>query len=500
MTDLQPELLASLARTFPEGVAWRNLGDGSSLTIGDWHASSNRLARGLRARGLDQGERVALAIAEDEPLAWLITYMAIHKAGLVAVPLNTRFSTYEMKRLLGHAGAAGLVIGHGLLADRPELAGTVGTIIDTKDDWKEALSQDDGDIGHVIAPDDVADIMYTSGTTGEPKGVVIRHGGLSSNDRVPSQWYGFGFVTSSPFTTTSGSLLICGPMRGGLSGWFLPKFDPGVWMRAVAAERPVAAFLVPAMVQLIVAHPEFETADLSSLSVVNIGSAPIATETLRHFGSRLPSADVTCGYGMTEFGAVTSMPMGDGGTHMGSVGRVLPGVSVRIVDPDGRPLAADQVGQVAISGERPPRTYLNDEGAPGISADEWLMSGDLGFLDRDDFLWIVGRQKEVIIRGGHNVMPGEVEAELFAHQDVTDAAVAGLPHEVLGEDVAAWVVLSPGALVSADELRAFLLTRLAEYKVPRRITLVEALPRNSAGKVLKAKLIAKDERGARDDR
>jgi acyl-CoA synthetase (AMP-forming)/AMP-acid ligase II len=496
LTDLQPQLLASLAQTFPEGVAWRNLGDGSALTIGEWHAQSNRLARGLRAVGLGDGDRVALAITEDEPFAWLIGYMAIHKASMVAVPLNTRLSAYEMTRLLGHARAAGLLVSHGLLADRPELADAVEHIIDTRDDWKDALRQDDADIDLVIALDDVADIMYTSGTTGEPKGVVIRHGGLSSNDRVPTQWYGLGFITSSPFTTTSGSLLICGPMRGGLSGWFLPHFDPGEWMRTVAAERPVAAFLVPAMVQLIVAHSDFELADLSSLSVVNIGSAPIASETLRRFGSRLTKADVTCGYGMTEFGAVTSMPMGDGGAHLGSVGRVLPGVSVRIVDDDGVPLPAGEVGQVAISGKRPPRTYLNEAGAPASSADEWLMSGDLGFLDQDAFLWIVGRLKEVIIRGGHNIMPGEVEAMLFEHHDVYDAAVAGLPHEVLGEDVAAWVVLRPGATVTAEDLRAFLLTRLADYKVPRRITLVEALPRNAAGKVLKAELIATDKQGA----
>ena len=298
--------------------------------------------------------------------------------------------------------------------------------------------------------------MYTSGTTGRPKGVVVPHSGLTTLERVPTTWLGLGFISCSPFATTSGSLLVCGPLRGGLSGWFLPRFDPDRWIALVERERPVAAFLVPAMVELIVGSPRFGTADLGSLAVVNVGSAPIATATLRRFGAGLPGAEVLCGYGMTEFGAVTAVPLGDGGRHLGSVGLPLPGVEVRIVDAGGAPLPPGAVGRVTIGGTRRARSYLgDDEGTEQTWVDGWLVSGDLGHLDTDGHLWIVGREKEIIIRGGHNVVPGEVEAALFEHPAVAEAVVAGVEHPVLGQDVAAWVVLRHPA--SADALRSFLL-------------------------------------------
>jgi acyl-CoA synthetase (AMP-forming)/AMP-acid ligase II len=487
-----------MAESFPDAVAWRNLADGSELRLGDWQRQSNQLARGLRGRGLIPGDRVALAIGPDEPLTWLVSYMGIHKAGGVAVPLNTRLATAEMLRILEHARPSVLLGGASVLERHLGLTSAVPLASTTGEDgahlpWQHLLDPDGSELDHRVDPDDVADIMYTSGTTGAPKGVLARHGELSTIDREPESWLGLGFLTSSPFSTTSGALLVCGPMRGGLSGWFLPVFDAGRWLDVVSSERPVAAFLVPAMVQLIAAHPGAESADLTSLAVVNVGSAPIAPDTLRRFGRLLGSGELLNGYGMTEFGAVSAMPMRDRGRHLGSAGKPLPGVELRIVHPDGTDAVTGQVGEIAIRGRRGQRRYFRDDDETAARwKDGWLHSGDLGHLDADGFLWIAGRQKEMINRGGHNIVPGEVEAVLFTHPAVVAAAVAGVPHEVLGEDVAAWVVLSKE--LALDDLRRFLLEHLADYKVPRRISVVDQLPRNDAGKVLKAQLVSDLER------
>lgn len=485
MTLLQTELLAELATAFPDGVAWRNVADGSDLTLGQWHRRSNQLARGLLGQGVGRGDRVALQIEDGEPLEWLVSYMAIHKAGAVAVPLLSRLGAGELARVLRHAGVP-VALGSGATAGA--LRQSVAEVFSTADGtWSELLVPDDSELGVPLDAEDVADVMYTSGTTGAPKGVVVRHGSLSTTGRVPEHWLGLGFLSASPFATTSGSLLVCGPLRGGLSGWFLPRFDPGRWLTVVERDKPVACFLVPAMVELIVGSSGFASADLSSLAVVNVGSAPIARATLQRFGAGLGGAEVLCGYGMTEFGAVTAVPLGDRGRHLGSVGLPLPGVEVRIVGHDGDDVPTGAPGQVLVRGSRQPRAYLGDpSGTEATWADGWLRSGDLGHLDADGYLWIEGREKEMINRGGHNVVPGEVEAALFEHPAVAEAAVAGIPHAVLGEDVGAWVVLRDGA--DAEEVRGFLLERLADYKVPRRITVLEALPRNESGKVVKTQL------------
>jgi long-chain acyl-CoA synthetase len=500
MTFIQPDLLADLAAAFPTAVAWKNLADGTELRMEQWHTQSNRLARGLRARGLEPGGRVAIAITPDEPLEWLISYMAVHKGGGVAVPLNTRLSRPELVRILELADVTAVLASPGLFADDRTTATLSGMIATTgpgdgsRTAWSDLLDDDASDLGYRLTVDDVADIMYTSGTTGIPKGVVVRHGGLSSHGGVPEEWIGAGFITSSPFSTTTGSLILCGPMRGGLSGWFLPRFSTGRWLQVVETDRPVVALLVPAMVQLLVADPRSGQADLSSLAVVSVGSAPLAPETLRRLGTLVPGAEILIGYGMTEFGAATAVPLGDAGQHLGSVGAPLPGVSVRIAAENGSFLDVGEVGQVVISGERPVRSYFNEpEESDRAWRAGWHQSGDLGYLDADGFLWIVGRSKETIIRGGNNIMPGEVEAVLFAHPDVAEAAVAGIPHPVLGEDVAAWVVLRGDATSSVEDLRAFMLERLADYKVPRRISLVDTLPRNEAGKVVKGRLPSDDQ-------
>lgn len=486
----------------PAAVAWHNLADGSDLTFATWDADANRLARGLADRGLDRGDRVVICISADEPFPWLTAYTAVHRAGAVAVPLSARLAGPELRSILAHADPAAILASSatGGGTPWPELAADMGGVrlVATTDDcdgatgWESLFDPDDSEpAGGPAAtdPEDVMDLMYTSGTTGSPKAVVVRYG--SPRTMPLPDWNGLGFVTSSPFSTTSGVLLVYGPMAGGLSGWYLPHFDPGAWLAMIEDRRPVAAFIVPAMAQLIVAHPGFASSDLSSLAAVTIGGAPIARATLLRLGQQLSGAEILVGYGLTEFGAVTRSPSGDRGAHRGSAGKPLPGIEVRIVDGDGAEVPRGQTGEITARGSGPERAYYKEAEATRLTwRGGWMFSGDLGYLDDDGFLWITGRTKDLIIRGGNNIAPGEVEELLFAHPDVVDAAVAGVPHDVLGEDVEAWVVMRNGSDTTAVGLRQFLLERLAAYKVPRTLHVVPLLPRNAAGKVMKRVLVA----------
>jgi long-chain acyl-CoA synthetase len=494
-SERRPDDIGIVATELPRATAWLNLSDGSELTFGQWDGQANQLARGLADRGIDRGDRVVIAFTPDEPFEWLISYVAVHRAGAVAVPVNTRLSGPELEAILAHAEPAAVLASAATEGAVPwvELtAGLAGLRVvavtggaERDPAFSDLLHPDASETTTAFDADGAKDVMYTSGTTGAPKAVVVPYGKADGAVRS-GPWNGLGFMTASPFSTTSGILLIDGPRRGGLSGWYLPRFDAGKWLALVAHRRPVAAFIVPAMAQLLVAHPQFADADLSSLVALTVGGAPVTPSTLHRLAERLPNADVLVGYGLTEFGAVTRMPSGDKGRHLGSAGRPLPGVEVRVVGADGSEVERGQVGEITVKGVEPTRQYYKDTANSRATwRDGWMYSGDLGRLDDDGFLWITGRSKDIIIRGGFNIVPGEVEDALYGHPSVAEAVVAGVPHDVLGEDVEAWVVLREDATVTAAELREFLLGKLATYKVPRRLHFAKALPRNAAGKVVR---------------
>ncbi|MDQ1360207.1 MAG: fatty-acyl-CoA synthase [Acidimicrobiaceae bacterium] len=502
MAELLCDQLRLMASNLPDEVGYRNLGNGSSITFAEWDRQSNRLARGLAARGVGKGDRVAIYLEAEQILDWIVTYSAVHKLGAVAVPTNNRLSVPEIRAIFEHAEVTAIVTSGTysraivpLLGSLPTLSfvAVAGAVpIEGCLDFESMKSPDDGMIQTPTDEDDLADIMYTSGTTGRPKGVAVRHGVIALLPNGLPEWRGTGWLTASPVFTFAGLGFVHNPMKLGMTALYLPTFDVGQWLEAVERERPTATFVVPAMAQLLIHDPRFEKADLSSLQMVTLGSAPLAPDTLRRLQEALPNAAVLNSYGQTEGGYATfSMDPEGSRTHPGAVGRPKAPVEVRIVDESGVDVALGDVGEVITRFPGKHREYYKDpEATARMWEGGWLRSGDLGHLDADGYLYIVGRRKEMIVRGGMNVYANDVEAVLHAHPAVLEAAVVGVPHDVLGEDVAAFVVLRPGPALSVDQLQEFAAERLAGYKVPRQITYLPELPRNASGKVLKRQLVS----------
>ena len=501
--ELQVDQLRFMADRYGNEVAYRDLDAGTELSFAEWDEQSNRLARFFVDQGIEHGDRISIYLPSDEALRWIVAYAATHKAGAIAVPTNTRLSVPELVTILGHAEVAASVT-CGALLDQllavrehvPSLrlvvsAGRTPDATADVVDYEDALHTDGSDLQVPTTIDDLADIMYTSGTTGLPKGVAVRHRNVAMIPNHEPQWSGAGWMHGAPMFTFAGIAFIYNPMKMGLHGMYLPKFDVGRWLEIVDRDRPAMAFLVPAMAELLVAAPNFDAPDLTSLRAVSIGSAPLAPNTLLALQERMPDATVSNSYGMTEAGpAFIVMPKEEVTKRLGSVGKPVGPMELKIVREDDSTCDPREVGELLTRMPGRQREYYKDEAATASTwtADGWLRSGDLGYLDEDGFLYLVGRKKDLIIRGGNNIYPTDVEAVLLEHAEVQEAAVIGVPHQVLGEDVCAFIVVRPDRTIDVDDLLAFCAQRLADYKRPRQVHVVEELPRNATGKVMKHQL------------
>jgi acyl-CoA synthetase (AMP-forming)/AMP-acid ligase II len=499
---LMVDQLRYMAQVLPDEPGYVDLDAKQSLTFRQWDEQSNQVAHWLVANDVRKGDRVSIALPNDYCLRWIVAYAGVHKAGAVMVPANTRLSPNEMTAILGHAEISVMFTCNNLLDHARAVRDQVPSLraivcADGPTDgvlgWDDEIAGiDASEIQVPLEADDMADIMYTSGTTGLPKGVLVRHRNVAMMPNSAPMWTQRGWLHGAPLFTFAGMSFIFNPMKMGMTGLYMPKFDVDHWFDVVERDAPMMIFLVPAMAELITASPRFEGADLSAPFAVSIGSAPLAPATLKKLQDRMPQASVINSYGLTEAGpAFITMPKEEAEKRVGSVGKPMPPMEVKVVDPETDELLPPHaVGEllVRLPGKR--REYYKDDGASAATwtDDGWLRTGDLAYLDEDEFVYISGRIKDMIIRGGNNIYATDVEAVILEHPDVQEAAVIGVPHQVLGEDVGAFVVCKPGAMVDDAGLAAFCAERLADYKRPRRLWFVAELPRNATGKVMKHKL------------
>jgi acyl-CoA synthetase (AMP-forming)/AMP-acid ligase II len=472
------------------------------MSYGEWDGRSNAVARGLSAAGVRPGDRVALFVGNDGAALYQVGYFAVLKAGAVAVPINPRVARRELEHMVSDSGASAIVTGPGELersrALPPTASGAPLLIIGPgadgpgEIDWADLVDGDISDFQADVGPDDIADILYTSGTTGLPKGVAAIHrSALVSHPLMPIE-KPIALLHSIPLATflgTHGTQTLC--LRLAVTNLLLPSFDAQRFAQLIDEEHPAWIVMVPAHALLLIESGMLSRVDTSSVRMLIYGSAPMPHHAVQELSVAFPRATLMNGYGLTEGGtSVVTMPPGEALKRPGSVGRPVELDVVRVLDDRGQSVAAGTIGEVAIKVEAGQRFYHNDpEASAATWRGNWVQSGDLGYFDDDGFLYLVDRKKDVIVRGGYNVSSIEVESALHEHPDVVEAAVLGVPHPILGQDVAAVVRLRPGGALDVETAAAFLADRVADYKCPRRLVLCPGpLPRTPMGKLDKAAL------------
>jgi acyl-CoA synthetase (AMP-forming)/AMP-acid ligase II len=488
------------------------------VTFGDLAATVGDAARALLAAGIERGDRVA--VWAPNSLEWIVAALAVTTAGGVLVPINTRFKGAEAAYILSRSGARVLFTVRGfldtdypaLLADAdvplPALEQTVVISGDAHDalSWQDFLargragSEEELDARVAsIGPDDASDVVFTSGTTGSPKGVVMTHG---QTLRAYLDWCDWAdlrprdrYLIVNPFFHIFGYKAGClASLMRGATIFPIAVFDPGVVLEAVERERITVLPGPPTLYQALLDHADRSKRDIASLRLAVTGAADIPVELIRRVREELPFERILTGYGLTEAGTVTGSKPEDDFEHIATtVGVPWPGFDVRTVDKTGADVAPGEPGEVAVRGETVMRNYLDDPEATAaaIDADGFLHTGDLGVFDADGYLRIVGRIKDMFIVGGFNAYPAEIENLLLRHPRIAQAAVIGVPDARLGEVGMAFVVPSPGEPVEPAEIMEWARDQMANYKVPRFLELIDALPLNATGKVMKDELRAR---------
>ncbi|MEI5522976.1 long-chain fatty acid--CoA ligase [Streptomyces brasiliscabiei] len=485
--------LVETAQRQPERPALR-LGE-RTIGYAELDERSARAAALLRAEGVRPGDRVALMLPNVPE--FVVLYYGVLRAGGIVVPMNPLLKSRETEYHLSDSGAVLLLEWHqapGEGAPGADAAGVRHLAVEPEN-FAALLAAHEPLPGVAeTADDDVAVLLYTSGTTGRPKGATLTHGGLRHNTEVNT----VHVQRMTPEDVVVGCLplfhifgQICTmsvAVRAGASLTLIPRFEPQAVLDAIARDRATVFEGVPTMYAALLQHPT--EADVSTLRMCVSGGASLPVEVLHGFERRFGCA-VLEGFGMSETSPVVTFNHPDRPRKAGSIGTPIEDVEVRLLDDKGQDVAPGEVGELAVRGPNVMKGYWNrpEETAAAIP-DGWLRSGDLARRDEDGYLYIVDRKKDMIIRGGYNVYPREIEETLHEHPAVALAAVVGVPHSHLGEEIAAAVVLRPTAHATPDELREFVKERVAAYKYPREVWIVDTLPTGPSGKILKREITA----------
>jgi long-chain acyl-CoA synthetase len=479
------------------------LGD-ATLSYAQLDQLSDRVAASLTAGGLAPGDRVGLQLPNIPQ--FVIAYFGILKAGGVVVPMNVLLKAPEIAFQLENSGARTLITFGGFADEAAKAAETAAvtslyvvgeTATPVASAPFETLLAGDAPGPQLAArgPADPAVIIYTSGTTGTPKGAVLSHIGLYMNADIPGRLFEFAeedvAVVALPLFhvfALSSIMNTCVLLGGTMT--LVPRFDPRAVLELMQRDRVTVFMGVPTMYIALLQAVDSADYDLSSLRVAVSGGAPIPAEVIDSFESRF-GVPILEGYGLSESSSTATFNISVSERKVYSVGKPIWGTSLQIWDEDSRPLppGADHVGEVVLRGMNIMTGYYdNPEATAKAFAGGWFHTGDLGYVDEDGFLFIVDRIKDLIIRGGYNVYPREVEEVLYAHPAVAEAAVIGVPDPKMGEEVHAIVAVKPGQSVTEAELIEFVKERAAAYKYPRAIEFRDSLPKGATGKILKKEL------------
>ena len=472
--------------------------EGETLLYGEFADRVKRQATLLSEAGVCVGDRVGY-LGFNHP-ALLETLFAAQALGAIFVPLNFRLTAEELTFIINDAGIHSLFVDDAL---QPVIAPARNDVCchhlfsseSEAEGWRHLASERAAaePIAGAVSVDehDLAVIMYTSGTTGLPKGAMLTHGNLLWNNINASMAFGGSrdnvVLTAAPLFHIGGlNVMTLHSFHLGSSVVLLRNFDPAQVLENFEKYRVTHMFGAPAMFLFMSQQPQFADTDLSSIETLICGAAPVPESLIELWGHR--GVSFCQGYGLTETAPFSAFLTPEWAvSKLGSAGQPPIFSDTRIVDSDNQPLATGERGEICLRGPNIMKGYWNrpDATASAIDAEGWFHSGDIGYLDEDGFLFICDRLKDMVISGGENVYPAEVEGVLYKHEAIAEVAVIGMPDEKWGEAVTAIVALSEGATLTLEELRDFAGEHLARYKLPLRLEVVDALPRNPAGKVLK---------------